>query len=754
VQVCQIAFTAAGLRMLGVEVTPEAGFDPAFVDGLAGDERRSHRLGDEGPDAPANWQWGVAEREPHILIMLLAADTVIDALTRTTRDAATAAGCSIIHGDPIRTPLGREPFGFADGLSQPDFDWTGTLTPGGARDRDYRNRLAMGELLLGYPNEYNFIGDFPHLGQNGSYLVYRQLAQDVTGFWRWLSAQAGNDGAVALAERMVGREIDGAPLPGLDPANFTFRSDPDGLICPIGAHIRRVNPRSSDDPQGRHGFLRDLISSLGLSGTAMHDAVASARFHRLVRRGRPYGPTLSPRDAMQGNAAAAESGLHFLCLNADLARQFEFVQGAWIANAKFAGLAGEQDPLLGNRLSMAGGQPGDFFSYVSPTPGNSGGSLRLTAGLPQFVTVRGGAYFFLPGLRGLAQILGEQPPAADGDGMTDSEKQAWAPVLNDADQRRIACFAAQVNAFQDVFARRGTGRVDRGFHVKRHVVREIRFRVMDDLPAHAVGGLFVSGAEYAGWLRVSNGYSATLPDWFPDLMGFAVKLHDVPGAKLLPGETHALTQDFLALNHAYIPADGPEDMVTISLATGNFLTAPFVVLKGLGLRKTIKVFGWLLSWLPKRLLLRNPLDMAYAGIAPISIGETPIKFHWRPQVVGGGPLSSGPDKFRQAIAAQLAKGEVRFDFLVQFFVDPVRTPIDGAYAWPETVAPLVKLAELTIPQGAPPPDELESMVNALGFNPWHALVAHRPVGNIQRVRGAVYQASTRHRGAESDPRDS
>ena len=98
-------------------------------------------------------------------------------------------------------------------------------------------------------------------------------------------------------------------------------------------------------------------------------------------------------------------------------------------------------------------------------------------------------------------------------------------------------------------------------------------------------------------------------------------------------------------------------------------------------------------------------------------------------------------------------GEVRFDFLVQFFVDPARTPIDGAYAWPEAVAPMVKLGELIIPQGGPTPDaaELEARVNALGFNPWHALAAHRPVGNIQRVRGAVYQASARHRGGEPDP---
>jgi deferrochelatase/peroxidase EfeB len=105
---------------------------------------------------------------------------------------------------------------------------------------------------------------------------------------------------------------------------------------------------------------------------------------------------------MQGKGAGQETGLHFLCLNANLARQFEFIQGAWIASAKFAGLADEQDPLLGNRLPLTGAQPTDAFSYT-----DTGACPRAITGLPQFVTVRGGAYFFMPGLRGLARILAD-----------------------------------------------------------------------------------------------------------------------------------------------------------------------------------------------------------------------------------------------------------------------------------------------------------------------------------------------------------
>lgn len=407
-RVCQVAFTAPGLAALGFDAEAEQGFAPEFLDGMASDERRSHRLGDEGANAPGLWRWGVGEDEPHVLIVLLAAAEDIPAFEGEYLAALPGAGCRLIAANRGNASVRREPFGFADGLSQPDLDWHGTLKTGGAKDRLYRHTLAMGEALLGYPNEYGFVTDYPRareLGRNGSYLVYRQLVQDVRGFWSWLRESAGKDGAVRLAEVMVGRGIDGNPLPGVARSgeglnDFTFAGDADGIRCPIGSHIRRANPRSGDDPQGHRGFFRDILSSLGLKGTAIHDAVASTRFHRIVRRGRAYGPVVSPEQAMRGEGVPEESGLHFICLNANISRQFEFVQGSWLASPYFAGLSGEQDPMLGNRVPVNGGGPSDGFAYV-----DGSGCPRLLSGLPQFVTVKGGAYFFLPGLRGLEMIL-------------------------------------------------------------------------------------------------------------------------------------------------------------------------------------------------------------------------------------------------------------------------------------------------------------------------------------------------------------
>ncbi|KMS56162.1 peroxidase [Novosphingobium barchaimii LL02] len=415
-RVDQIAFTAAGLRTLGFAPDSVPGFAPEFLDGMAGDERRSHRLGDAGENAPQYWDWGAGEKEPHVLLILLSTEEAIEALETQIVSALPAAGCTLLALNRSNTRVGHEPFGFADGVSQPALDWEGTLHPGGVRDRIYRNRLAMGEVLLGYPNEYGFVADHTAkgIGRNGSYLVYRQLEQDVRGFWQWLAQAAGPDGAGVLAERMVGRTMDGAPLDGLPETpvegtqdrdnSFTFAADPDGIACPIGAHVRRANPRSSDDPQGRRGFFRDLLSSAGLKGTAIHDAVAAARFHRIVRRGRSYGPAMSPGEAMAAgeDAPLEPSGIHFICLNANLARQFEFVQGAWISSHNFAGLSGESDPLLGHRKPVNGGMATDAFSHVDRQ-----GCPRLIGGLPRFVTVKGGAYFFLPGLKGLAAILAD-----------------------------------------------------------------------------------------------------------------------------------------------------------------------------------------------------------------------------------------------------------------------------------------------------------------------------------------------------------
>jgi deferrochelatase/peroxidase EfeB len=138
-------------------------------------------------------------------------------------------------------------------------------------------------------------------------------------------------------------------------------------------------------PGGRQGLISQAIRLLGFAGGNdwRDDAIASSRFHRILRRGREYGHAPQPAQAIAGDGPDGETGLHFICLNASISRQFEFIQNAWLMSAKFDGLSGEADPLLGNREPFPAGQATDCFGRLS--------------GVPQFVTVRGGAYFFLPG---------------------------------------------------------------------------------------------------------------------------------------------------------------------------------------------------------------------------------------------------------------------------------------------------------------------------------------------------------------------
>jgi deferrochelatase/peroxidase EfeB len=423
----QVAFTADGLRVLGLPEAAIAGFSDEFKAGMAGDESRSRRLGDVGDNAPSRWRWGASGNVPHLLVMLYALPDRLAAWQREVMGPSWDDAFAPVKLLDTALLDGYEPFGFADGLSQPAIDWDRVGTPG-ELELEYRNVAALGEFLLGYPNEYNRYTDRPllnpgegaeamlppaeddparrDLGRNGTYLVLRDLRQDVRGFWEFLErhAAAFDSSAQEFAESMVGRTVRGQPLahpsdrpiPGVpddDALNqFTFASDVDGARCPLGAHIRRANPRNADMPGGPGGALSQLLRTLGFArGGVRDDLVAPARFHRILRRGRKYG---------NDGAPDGERGLRFVCLSANIARQFEFVQNAWLMSTQFGGLAGESDPLLGKRERLPGCPAADAFTRPRP----DGVPARLT-GLPQFVTVRGGAYFFLPGLRAVRYLV-------------------------------------------------------------------------------------------------------------------------------------------------------------------------------------------------------------------------------------------------------------------------------------------------------------------------------------------------------------
>ena len=212
---------------------------------------------------------------------------------------------------------------------------------------------------------------------------------------------------------MVGRRVNGDPLlptstqtiEGTDPKTaaqnqFTYESDSNGVCCPFGAHIRRANPRNADLPPGSTGLFARLLHTLGFGNSKFRDdVIASTRYHRMLRRGREYGPALTPDEAVADAPDTHEHGIHFICIVANILRQFEFVQNAWVMGTKFDAVTEESDPLLGNREAV----PGCPFTNTFSIP-QERGSRKRVMDLPQFVTVRGGAYFFLPSLSALRYL--------------------------------------------------------------------------------------------------------------------------------------------------------------------------------------------------------------------------------------------------------------------------------------------------------------------------------------------------------------
>jgi len=410
-----LAFTYDGLRKFGLPENALATFSSAFQEGMASG-RRSQVLGDDDENLPANWDWGWGNKSVHLLLLLYAMDedTLNAQLDQRQKEFASSGGFEEVRTLRAgREPDSREHFGFADGIGQPVMIGAGNKARQEKRTH-HATELPAGEFLLAHPNAYGVIADTPvvspendlrhllpkvpdtatalgsqpgmhDLGRNGTYLVFRQLAQDVAKFWNFVDqatrtpdGKSDPDARERLGAKFVGRYKSGAPLvlsPARDnPAlgsenNFGYirNHDANGFACPIGAHVRRSNPRDSIGPDPK-------------------TALNTANRHRLLRRGRSYGQRLANPLVDDGK----ERGLHFICLNSDIERQFEFVQQTWINNPVFSGLYDEVDPLVGNLAK------GKKIFTVQADP------LRTCVkGLSRFVTVRGGSYFFLPSIRAL-----------------------------------------------------------------------------------------------------------------------------------------------------------------------------------------------------------------------------------------------------------------------------------------------------------------------------------------------------------------
>jgi Dyp-type peroxidase family len=368
-----VAFTWNGLRAMGIDEASLATFPEEFRLGMA---TRAAVNGTTGRNAPENWVDGLASPDLHAIVILFARDVAERERCKQEHQKFLAeCGANVISSLDLAAipPYDRahEHFGYRDRLSEPTIEGAGyEPTPGSGPV------IKPGEFFLGYPDESGFQPALPQpeaLTRNGSYLAYLRLEEHVGAFREFLKQNGKTPEEQELvAAKLMGRWRSGAPLvlaPEKDDAelgkdrqrtnDFNYgKMDPYGYACPLGSHIRRMNPRDT-----AHNIQR----------------------RRMIRRGGTYGPHL-PEDAPDDGV---ERGIAAFVGCASLARQFEFTMNVWVNDPEFHELGNERDPFVGTHDGT--------FDYAMPKRPIK----KVIKGLPAFTTVRGGAYFFLPGIEAL-----------------------------------------------------------------------------------------------------------------------------------------------------------------------------------------------------------------------------------------------------------------------------------------------------------------------------------------------------------------
>lgn len=526
-----VAFTWRGLQAMGVPAVTLNSFPEEFRQGA---RARAADLGDTGPAAPDHW---VLDHDAtHIVVMLYARHKEsLESLSNELVSRAEEHHCAVVStldaealpnythasGQHLTNPVH---FGYSDGISQPDILPARRYHPGAPPP------VPPGMFLLGNPDPPQDGASFAvsnqpspipaSLMRNGTFGAFRMLEQDVDAYEEFLDRNSGDAASrELLAAKMCGRWRNGVPLstspdtptptPPIDPGMYNVfdynpppdpkaaalsnvEPDPLGVRCPIGSHIRRSNPRTSEVMGGMGNRLR------------------------LIRRGMPYGPAYDPAQRRDG-ATRGMLGL-FLCVS--LKDQFEFIMRHWVNDGLFArGLQpADRDPMVGSQGTDAS------FTY------RGADGLPVTAtGLSRFVTTRAAAYLFFPSVTGLRFIsqLPEQEPTEHQDQAVD---EAISVIVQGM---RMAI---------------GDG-TTRDAHTKHHGLVRATFTIADDVPAHYRHGLFAHPGSYTAYLRFSNGRPTPVlpPDAAPDVRGLGIKLFGVEGEKEAADER--LTHDFILASH-------------------------------------------------------------------------------------------------------------------------------------------------------------------------------------------------------------
>jgi len=370
----------------------------AFVAGAAD---RAGLVGDTGASAPQNWIGDFGKGSDHVLVTLHAispdsmkfySDRLVGMFCEgdSFREIWRTDGMAWIEmkdGKPEFTS--KVPFGYTDGISMT------TIRGGPERyPLDHQQPCEPWLFVLQDEAENYFVPQPPELGRNGSFAVFKMIMTDVVGFENFLQSNKDHIDPELLAAKICGRWRNGVPLalspetdspPGGIPlqqlndyeyVNADGSGDPKGLRCPVGAHMRRINPRGQP------------VTGQGQPG-------GSNNTHRLIRRGMPYGPNYDPKLPYDD----IERGLLGYFINSSIENQYEFVLGHWVNDSEFAGAVRlppkSRDPMIGTQ------DPAESI-FVIPQA-NGAPSIKIT-GFSTFITTKAAAYCFLPSITAIKFI--------------------------------------------------------------------------------------------------------------------------------------------------------------------------------------------------------------------------------------------------------------------------------------------------------------------------------------------------------------
>lgn len=319
----------------------------------------------------------------------------------------------------------------------------------------------------------------------------------------------------------------------------------------------------------------------------------------------------------------------------------------------------------------------------------------------------------------------------------------WAERVDPAEAQRHEGYARVFAAIQARKSERhGPGRT---LHRKQLAAAQGTLEVLDSLPGFARHGLFEVPHDYEVWVRLSNGGLDREPDKVPDIRGFSLRVFGVQGDSALGGPV--VSQDFTLINQEAFAFTGSAEFIDFvdAASRGNgellkFMFQRYGALDGLRqLGKMVKV--------ATRSFTGFATETLFSTL-PMANGPYAVRVRLVPSPTNGPPDPRARQDWASDFAARLARGPLHWDMQLQYYTSEAVTPIeDASVNWP---TPYTTVARLMLPQQdlrSEAARALAQKVEASVFDPWQALAAHRPLGDVQRARKVVYFASQKGRGA-------